>query len=621
MRQFSDFNIHITGAGPEVYTTCPQCSKTRKKQNAKCLSANTEKGVWRCHHCGWSGSLQFGDDRNSQPFAWKPKTYRKPEFIKSDPTERLLAWFFQRGIRGDTVSRACIRMQTVYFPQLEDSVDAIVFPYMENQEVVNCKYRGLNEKVFRQEFDAKKVLYGLDDIEPGYLIVVEGEIDKLSCEEAGFQSCVSVPDGAPAAGSKPSEKKFEYLVNCEKQLAPVKKIILALDGDAPGKLLEQELARRLGPERCWRVQWPDGCKDANDVLVKYGEGFLRTCVNDAKPWPIDQVVYPRDLVPTMLALRDRDIPRGVSTGWGVLDECYTVMPGELTIVTGIPGHGKSEVLDALVINLIRQHGWSIAFCSPENLPVERHFSKLVEKFVGAPFYDRGLTARMTDLELIASAEQLDQHITFISPEESLSIVQLLQKAKALVFQRGIQGLILDPWNEFDHRRDPGLSETEHVSASLGLMRRFARNHGVHVWVVAHPAKLQKSQDDKYPVPRPYDISGSAHWYNRADNCLSVWRDVSDETVRDVTQVHVQKVRNKYVGSVGVASLYWDATCGRLEETRGGAYGKGSVPSMRQTEDRAAENQGLRKAGPDRRADQSVRAVPEPRGSRVHREAL
>lgn len=581
MRQFSDFNIQISGVGPEVYTTCPQCSKTRKKPYAKCLSANTEKGVWRCHHCGWSGSLQFGDDRNSQPFAWKPKTYRRPEFTYANPTSDVLDFFAARGIEAQFVQEYGIRRQLVYFPQLEDSIPAVVFPYKREQVVINCKYRGIAEKVFRQEFDAEKILYGLDEIDQAQLIFVEGEIDKLSCRQAGFSSCVSVPDGAPAVGSKPSDKKFEYLTNCEKELAPVKKIVLALDSDAPGKLLEQELARRLGLERCWRVQWPDGCKDANDVLVKHGDSFLRKCIIDAKPWPIDQVVYPRDLVPTMLTLRDRAIPKGVSTGWCALDEYYTVMPGELTIVTGIPGHGKSEVLDALTINLIKQHEWSVAFCSPENLPVERHLTKLLEKYVGAPFYDRGLVSRMTDLEVVASAEHLDQHVTFISPEESLTIPALLKKAKALVFQRGIQGLILDPWNEFDHRREPGLSETEHVSASLGLMRRFARNHGVHVWVVAHPAKLQKTLEDKYPVPRPYDISGSAHWYNRADNCLSVWRDVSDETVRDVTQIHVQKVRNKYVGSVGVAFLYWDAACGRLNETREERYGKGTISGMRQ----------------------------------------
>jgi twinkle protein len=570
MKRFEDFGIEIIGTGPQIYTTCPQCRDSRKKKGAKCLSVNLDQQIWNCHHCGWSGSLKFGDDKNSRPFAWKVKTYRKPEFIASPPADALLTWFGMRGISERVVRAASIRLQSVYFPQLEESADAIVFPYYEGAEVVNCKYRGMREKVFRQEFDAKKILYGVNDIEPDQLVIVEGEIDKLSLAVVGITSCVSVPDGAPPAGSKSSDQKFEYLTNCEQVLTPLKKIILAVDNDGPGKTLEQELARRLGQERCWRVTWPDGSKDANDVLIQHGADTLRRCIQEAKPWPIDHVVYPGDLAEDLLALRDQRETRGSSTGWGCVDELYTVMPGELTIVTGIPGHGKSEFIDALVLKLAQEHGWGTAFCSPENLPVTRHLMKLLEKQVGGPFYDKGPRARMTEYEMIDGLEFIHQHVTLIAPDESLTIPDLLTKAKALVFQRGVRGLVLDPWNEFDHKRAPGLSETEHVSASLGLLRRFARTHGVHVWVVAHPAKMQKNLDDKYPVPRPYDISGSAHWYNRADNCLSVWRDVGDPEKRHEVEVHIQKVRNKHVGTVGMTTLLWDSITGRLYEKRSGA---------------------------------------------------
>lgn len=592
MKQFADFQIEIIGAGPQVYTTCPQCRESRRKKNAKCLSVNIENGIWNCHHCGWSGSLKFGDDKNSRPFAWKPKTYRKPEFIKSEPSNKLLDWFLQRGIQPETVSAASIRMQSVYFPQLEESIDAIVFPYFEGQEVVNCKYRGLSQKVFRQEFDAKKILYGANDINDEYLVIVEGEIDKLSCAEAGINSCVSVPDGAPPEGSAPSDKKFEYLINCKDAIERVKKIVIAVDSDGPGKTLEQELARRIGQERCWRVTWPDGCKDANDVLMRHDANTLKHCIDDAKPWPIDHVVYPGDLGDDLLALREQREARGLSTGWKSIDELYTVMPGELTIVTGIPGHGKSEFIDALILNLANMHGWGAAFCSPENLPVTRHLTKLLEKHIGGPFYDKGYHARMTQMEMLDSLEFLHQHIALIVPEESLTIQDLLNKAKGLVYQRGIRGLILDPWNEFDHRRAPGLSETEHVSASLGLLRRFARNHGVHVWVVAHPAKLQKNMEDKYPVPRPYDISGSAHWYNRADNCLSVWRDVSDEQNRNHVEIHIQKIRNKHVGTIGMTTLRWDSICGRFLD--GGEHD--GVSADRAAQDRTAHRQAKSSAG-------------------------
>ena len=41
------------------------------------------------------------------------------------------------------------------------------------------------------------------------------------------------------------------------------------------------------------------------------------------------------------------------------------MPGELTIVTGVPNSGKSEWIDALLCNLATEHGWSFAMCSME----------------------------------------------------------------------------------------------------------------------------------------------------------------------------------------------------------------------------------------------------------------
>src|SRR5690606_41025002 len=54
--------------------------------------------------------------------------------------------------------------------------------------------------------------------------------------------------------------------------------------------------------------------------------------------------------------------------------------------------------------------------------------------------------------------------------------------------------------------------------------RFCWTHGVHTWVVAHPKILQKKPDAaEYPVPTPYDVSGSAHWRNKADNCITVYR--------------------------------------------------------------------------------------------------
>ncbi|WP_447969370.1 DnaB-like helicase C-terminal domain-containing protein [Nitrospira sp. M1] len=558
-KTFADFQIDTRGRTKHVKTTCPQCSANRKHPKDLCLSVNIEEGVWNCHHCGWKGWLKESGDWGLNRGL---KTYTRPTYepIGQDQ-EPLFAWFSKRGISQEIVIRHQISLAPKYFSNIGHAVEAIHFPYFRNGELINVKYRGLESKAFMQESGAEKIFYGLDDLNGlDWAVLVEGEIDKLACEQAGVMNVLSVPDGAPPVNSKPTDTKFEYLGNCETELSSLKKIVLAVDGDGPGQMLESELARRLGPERCYRVQWPTGCKDANDCLLERGANELRAIVDTATPWPIDGVIEPKDLIDEIFQLHDEGWKGGKSTGWIEVDPFYTVTPGELTIMTGIPGHGKSEVADALTVNLADQHGWSIGVCSPENWPLEGHLAKLLEKWSGKPF-GQGPTPRMDHHDLVNGIQWLQEHFVFFSPPETeMTIEKILELARQAVTRYGIHGLVIDPWNELDHSRPMNLSETEYISRCLTKVRRFARTHGVHVWLVAHPMKLRKKEDGSYPVPTPYDISGSAHWRNKADNCLTIYRDV--ETADKRVELHVQKIRFRQVGKVGAVELQWNPINGR-----------------------------------------------------------
>ena len=258
------------------------------------------------------------------------------------------------------------------------------------------------------------MLYGLDDIEPERVVWVEGELDKLALEVVGFRSVVSVPNGAPPPNAKNYSALFAYLDAGREKLEAVKNHVIAVDSYAPGRALEDELARRLGPEKCSRVRWPEGCKDANDVLVKHGEEDLRWFLENAEPFPIEDAFGIDDRQGDVLNLYERGIERGVSTGWPELDRLYRVRPGELTVVTGIPSSGKSNVIDALMVNLASKHGWRFAVFSPENLPLEQHMAALVEKHVGKPFHD-GPTLRMSREELDRSMAWAREHFIWILP--------------------------------------------------------------------------------------------------------------------------------------------------------------------------------------------------------------
>jgi twinkle protein len=407
-------DVHGRGAGPEIKTTCPQCSPFRKKKSYRCLNVNLDKGVWHCWHCDWSGSLANGCDIPSQA-SRHSKVYRKPTYtLLAEVSQPMVEWFAARGIPEAVVRRHRIGFGRVYMPQLEDDVEAIQFPYYRQGEVVNIKYRDF-DKNFRMAGGAERVLYGLDDIQGDTLIWVEGEPDKLAVEVAGHVSCVSVPDGAPSPNTKDYQAKFDYLASAEAILAPIRKHIIAVDDDLPGEKLAEELIRRLGPERCWRVQWPSGCKDANDVLMRDGPEALAECIHNAQPYPIAGIVRVRDLNDALTTLYAEGLPSGLSPGWGSLGRLYTVRPGELTVVTGIPGHGKSTLLSAMLINLAIQQGWTFAVCSPENVPLERYAARLLELYVGAPF-SAGAVPRMSCAMLEDAKSWLDAHVSFLLPE-------------------------------------------------------------------------------------------------------------------------------------------------------------------------------------------------------------
>ncbi|XP_031263411.1 primase homolog protein-like isoform X2 [Pistacia vera] len=199
--------------------------------------------------------------------------------------DKLIAYFAERMISEGTLQRN-------YVMQLSGDKAVIAFPFRQNGVLVGCKYRTYREKIFWQERGTEKWLFGLDDIkEAAEIIIVEGEMDKLAMEEAGFLNCVSVPCGAPQKASAkefpPREKDtgYQYIWNCKEHLDRVSRIILATDGDVPGQALAEELARRLGKERCCRVQWPkkdEFCcfNDANEVLKFLGGDALKEVIEN-----------------------------------------------------------------------------------------------------------------------------------------------------------------------------------------------------------------------------------------------------------------------------------------------------------------------------------------------------
>jgi twinkle protein len=234
-----------------------------------------------------------------------------------------------------------------------------------------------------------------------------------------------------------------------------------------------------------------------------------------------------------------------------------VAPGQITVITGTPNSGKSEFLDAMLMNLAEQGDWEFCIYSPENAPTSTHLVKLAEKRSRLPF-NRGLNPRMTLPQYRAACGFIAERFFWIDPEYKTpeeiiaGALRYKQRSKHL-------GIVLDPWNTLDHQRN-GMSETDYVSLVLTRLIQIARHSRAHLFVVAHPAKIYRGKDGTRPIPTPYDISGGAHWYNKPDNIITVHRDQAEGS-QDV-EIHVQKVRYKHIGHNGVAVLKWDKVNGR-----------------------------------------------------------
>jgi twinkle protein len=423
---------------------------------------------------------------------------------------------------------------------LHSEGDWLIIPYMVAGERVNRKFRTLGDrKEFKQDRDAVKCLWNFEVIgdetlkdEP--LIICEGEMDALIAIQCGFVRAVSVPDGAPAQaiGDNPDSVKYGYLEHAKAALKDVREIILAVDADPPGTNLLSDLSVRLGKARCKWVKYPKGCKDLNDAFSTWGERGVKEAIARAQFMRIDGVYKMSDLPPL-------PAQQVYSLGDKLLAEHYNMRPGDMTVVTGIPNHGKSAWIDFICCTMAEEHGWVTASASFEQRPQVDHKRNL------RTWHGRRLVRDM-DARAIEEADAwIDQHFVFIVPSEDddVTLVWLLERAAAAIIQHGARIIVIDPWNEMDHDRPNDMSLTEYTGFAIKQFRKLATKYQVHVIVAAHPTKQQKDENGNFRIPTLYDIADSAHWYNKPDVGIVVHR-------RDKVRTLIRVAKSRYHDQIG-----------------------------------------------------------------------
>jgi len=461
-----------------------------------------------------------------------PETPRK--FSGTATTATTAAAFLRnRGISEETARKHGLSEQN----------GALVIPYRKNGEIKNRKFRALSEKKFWQD-GGKQFVWNFDCLTASEyaeaLIITEGEMDALSAIEAGFEKTISIPNG----GSE-GEPNVDWLFDIESLIGP--EVILAFDNDDVGHALLERVSGVLGKARCRWVKYPKGCKDLNDALVRFGKAGVTESINRAL-WVEVKGAY------KMSELAPLPYRKPMAANMGEVDDRMKLRFGDFSVVTGIPGHGKTTFINDFINRIVEKYDLKACYASFENPPQTDHKRAL------RTWYNGKLEKFMTDAEKQKADDWIDRRFMFIVPDDSDDVTMewLLERMETVVLRHGVRIIVIDPWNEMSHERDPGETLTEYTGKAIKLLKAFAKSRGVHVMVVAHPAKLKRDKDGNYPVPNLYDISDSQHWANKADLGIVVHRGEEGDTVRTVKSRH-----HTEIGSPGIVDVMFIPDNGRF----------------------------------------------------------
>lgn len=492
-----------------------------------CLSG-AKRGVWKDFASGEAGDLldlwcacralsvadamreakQFLGVRDEMPKRQAP-TYQRPDRPKARrATSVLEEWFGGRGLTMDTVNAFKVveqpRGEAVY----------IVFPYLRGAELINAKYRNVaDKKDMRQETGAEPCLYGWDLIDPSCRVVAiaEGEIDAMTLHQVGI----------PALSVNAGAGNHQWIDNDWERLERFSEILLCYDNDEAGRKGAREAANRLGNERCRVVIFGES-KDANEYLTGGAkpEDFKRCCAA-ARGFDPDELRSIADFWPGVKALFYPATEEAAHEPFlqfcGHSQLWFEFRGGEVTVWTGYNGHGKSLMLNQVLLGLLTQGERAVVF-SGEMTP-ERQ-GKRIAKQVGG--LDRPAPAYLDHM-----ADWLRDRLWLFNLLGTASIDRLIAVFTYAFKRYGIRHCVIDSLMMTDVQSDgPGA-----ITAQKEAMRKlasWARANGTHVHLVAHP---RKGQDEKR-TPGKQDVSGAGVITDAADNVFAVWSAQKDEAIPD-----------------------------------------------------------------------------------------
>ncbi len=497
------------------FKKCPYCQQYASRDE-KTFAINLENGTFNCFRasCGAKGNMitlardfdfSLGKDVDNYYFRKKTfRTFKTPE-KPIEPKEAAIQYLTGRGISEEVIRKYEITTQA-------GNDQVIVFPFFdENGRLTTIKYRnsayrkGIDKAKEWYEKDCKPILFGMKQCtsENATLTVCEGELDALSVATAGISNALSVPGGA---------KNFTWVPHCWDWVNSFDELIVFGDYENGHITLLEELSNKfhLTVKHVREEDYKD-CKDANEILQKYGPEQIEECIKNAIGIPVEHVVSLAD-VPNLDVF---EIPK-LATGIDYLDRTlYGGLPfGGVTLITAKPGSGKSTLASQILVQAAEQGYRCFAysgelsntlFKSWMNFQVAGHHVMEYSNRWGDKNY------RITDRNLTLISEwyrdKIDIFDSTTLPGDGSETENLLEIVEESIMRNGTQVVLIDNlMTAIDLEANRGTDKYERQSNFVKKVTRIALKHQVLILLVAHKRKNNFSNNENDEISGSGDIA-------------------------------------------------------------------------------------------------------------------
>lgn len=520
---------------------------------------NTRDNTWKDFESGDGGGYvdmhhatrgPLPASKSKKPPKRRAQPFQPPIEPQRQNDQPLYDWFDKRHIGTRTVMDfgvyAC-NADPGGFP-------AMAFRYVYRDQLHSMKYRSFTTpKRITQRCTGDKVLFNADVVDDAETLYwVEGEIDVMTLHECGFRNVVSLRDGAGDLSS---------LALHEEELLKVRHHVLAGDMDEPGLRWREQLARRFGYHKCSFVTWPDGYKDANEVLVgaeTHGDA-VKDALENAEPYPI-KGVYPLKPHEVEEWFHEPE-PETMTTGVPAVDAILSLpTDGKLIAITGFANHGKSSWLRHVAVHTATHHDRRWLVFSPEHKIRETMILHgqiyIGKKFKLMDFAERNrMSAWLTDHIYPMMCDRRN---------DAPTVDWLMQAATGSIMRFGITDFAIDPWNEVEYEANKDLPEYRYIASCLGRLAAFGEDHRANIWISAHPTKALAVMKDRDRMINGYDVSGTSGFADKPDLGVTV-----EKMENRHAKIGIWKTRDAPAwGHTGqTATMWFDDSCGRYEDPR------------------------------------------------------